>query len=62
MIFARWRKKPVEVLARKMSRPFTVETPEGTMKGEKGDYLVIGVEDERYPVKAEIFKKTHEKV
>ncbi len=39
-----------------------VRTLEGTMVGEAGDWIVVGVENEVYPVKDSIFKKTYEKV
>ena len=34
---------------------FFVLTPEGRMRGEKGDWLVRGTHGELYPVKADIF-------
>ena len=37
-----------------------VETLEGDMIARPGDWIVTGVEGERYPVKNEIFKKTYE--
>ncbi len=44
-----------------MDEAFEVETLEGTMKGQKGDYLAEGVDGERWPVKKSIFEKTHKK-
>jgi len=32
------------------------------MKGNKGDFLVFGIQDEPYPVKPGIFKKTYEEI
>ena len=55
-------KKPITIRAVKMDCSFEVRTLEGTMKGESGDWLVCGVEDEFYPIKAEIFQKTYERV
>jgi len=60
--FRMYRKKPVCILARQMKEPFEVKTLEGTMKGKAGDYLVIGVKKERYPVDREIFEETYEEV
>jgi len=53
-------KKPTQVIAIKMNRQFRVRTKEGIMKGNKGDYLVQGIEGEVYPVKKRIFEKTYE--
>lgn len=37
-----------------------VDTLEGKMRCEIGDFIVKGVEDEYYPVKKSIFAKTYE--
>jgi hypothetical protein len=55
-------KKPVLVHAMKVYETFWVQTMEGLMKGDRGDYLIMGVEGELYPCKASVFKKTYEKV
>jgi len=52
-------KKPLEVEAKQMDRDFVVETLEGLMHGNRGDYLVKGIEGEYYPVKRQIFEKTY---
>ncbi|MET3558679.1 hypothetical protein ABID29_001805 [Streptococcus rupicaprae] len=39
-----------------------IDTLEGEMKANKGDYLVKGIAGEVYPVKPEIFEKTYEEV
>ncbi|WP_261781116.1 hypothetical protein [Clostridium botulinum] len=39
-----------------------IETLEGTMKAEKGDYIIKGINGEFYPCKPDIFKKTYESV
>ena len=56
----KFRKKPVLVEAIRMENCFTVETLEGTMFGNAGDYLIRGIEGELYPCKSDIFKKTYE--
>jgi hypothetical protein len=38
---------------------FEVETMEGTLRGKKGDWLMIGVNGEVYPCDREIFDKTY---
>lgn len=39
-----------------------IETLEGNMKAEIGDYIIRGVNNEYYPCKDEIFWKTYERV
>ena len=55
-------KKPVEVYAVQMLTDFVVDTLEGTMHGNKWDYLICGVEGEFYPCKPDIFKKTYQTI
>lgn len=39
-----------------------IETLEGTMRGEVGDWLICGVKGEMYPCKPDIFEATYEPV
>lgn len=39
-----------------------IETLEGTMAGQVGDYIIKGVNGEFYPCKPDIFVKTYEKI
>ena len=39
-----------------------LETLEGTMKAQVGDYIIKGVQGEIYPCKPDIFKSTYEQV
>lgn len=39
-----------------------VETLEGDMIANEGDYIIQGVEGELYPVKSSVFKETYEEV
>ena len=39
-----------------------IDTLEGTMIGNGGDYIIKGVHGEVYPCKPDIFEKTYEKV
>jgi len=55
-----YRKKPVIIEAVRISRPMTVETLEGVMRGEPGDYLITGVAGEQYFCKPDIFEATYE--
>lgn len=57
-----YKKKPVQIIAHKLKEEVFIETLEGVMKGNKGDYLIQGIHGELYPCKPKIFKKTYEKV
>ncbi len=39
-----------------------IKTPEGTMQGFPGDWIIRGVNGEYYPCKTDIFAKTYEAV
>jgi hypothetical protein len=39
-----------------------IETLEGTMKAQPGDYIIKGVQGEFYPCKPDIFEATYEAV
>jgi len=60
---AKWqkfRKRPVIIRAQRLEVETTIETLEGTMIGNVGDWLIEGVNGEMYPCKDDIFKKTYE--
>lgn len=57
---AKFRKKPIEVEAFRLVDQEVIETLEGTMIGNPGDWLITGVAGERYPCKHEIFMQTYE--
>jgi hypothetical protein len=52
------RKKPIVVHAKQMNHVFCVDTLEGVMTGNPGDYLMKGINGELYPCKKEIFEKS----
>ena len=52
-------KKPIPIRCVQISEPFVVETLEGDMKGKKGDWLVVGIHGEMYPIDNAIFEKTY---
>lgn len=39
-----------------------IHTPEGTMRGDPGDWIIRGVENELYPCKPSVFDATYEPV
>lgn len=44
------------------SGPIYIQTLEGSMCGDQGDYILKGVNGEFYPCKPDIFAKTYEAV
>jgi len=58
--FQRAVKKPIPVKCIQVDEPFTVETMEGLMTGKKGDWLMVGIHGEMYPIDHEIFMKTYD--
>lgn len=56
----KYRKKPVTVTAYQTDRDLDIETLEGTMHANPGDWVITGVKGEQYPCKPDIFEKTYE--
>jgi len=56
----KFRKKPVVIEARRITESMTVETLEGVMRGNPGDWLITGVKGEQYFCKDDIFRATYE--
>ena len=50
------------LLAMEFDHPFGVETSEGFILGQAGDYLVRDPTGEMYPVSAEVFHELYEEV
>lgn len=58
----RYRKKPLIVEAYVATEEEYIETLEGTMKANIGDYVITGVKGEKYPCKPDVFHETYEVV
>ena len=58
----KYRKKPIIIEAYQTDIEQDIETLEGTMHANIGDYIITGVNGEKYPCKPDIFEKTYEKV
>lgn len=59
----RYRKKPLVIEARgPIDAPEEIETPEGTLRADVGDFVIRGIAGETYPIKARIFLETYEPV
>lgn len=59
---AKYRKKPVVIEAYQTNEEIVIHTLEGDMTASVGDYIITGVNGEKYPCKPDIFEKTYEKV
>lgn len=59
---AKYRKRPVVIEAYQTEVPMDIQTLEGTMHADPGDYIITGVKGEQYPCKPDIFEQTYEKV
>lgn len=55
----RYKKKPIVVEAIQTNKPMIIKTLEGDMVAEKGDWIITGVNGEKYPCKPDIFDKTY---
>lgn len=53
-------RKTATAHAKQMDKPFKVETAEGTIEGEAGDYLMQGADGELYVCDGDIFGQTYE--
>ena len=56
-----FRKKPIVISAFKTTEQVEIETLEGFMTAEVGDWIIRGVQGEIYPCKDLIFKETYQK-
>lgn len=54
------KKKPIAIKCAQIAEPFEVETMEGIMKGKAGDWLMVGVNGEKYVCDDAIFQKTYD--
>ncbi len=58
----KYRKKPIVISAYQTDVKVNIETFEGTMTANIGDYIITGVRGEVYPCRADIFEETYEPV
>ncbi len=56
----KFRKKPVIVEAYQTDKEVIIHTLEGDMKASIRDWIITGVNGEKYPCKPDIFEKTYE--
>lgn len=58
----KFRKRPVIIEAYQTDRPMDIETLEGIIHADTGDWIITGVKGEQYPCKPDIFDVTYERV
>lgn len=56
----KFRKKPIVIEAYQTNKPMIVNTLEGPLKAEPGDWIITGIKGEQYPCKPDVFEKTYE--
>lgn len=59
MIPKKFVKKAIVITAYQTDKEIYIDTLEGRMKADKGDWIVTGIKGEQYPVKPDIFEKTY---
>lgn len=57
----KYRKKPVVIEAYQTDTEVVIQTLEGTMRANPGDWIITGVKGEKYPCKPDIFEATYER-
>ncbi|MBI4622506.1 MAG: hypothetical protein HY736_04690 [Verrucomicrobia bacterium] len=57
---AKYRKKPIVIEAEQAQTRQEVQTLEGVMVANPGDWIITGIKGERYPCKPDIFAATYE--
>ncbi|MFA5248417.1 MAG: hypothetical protein WC877_00925 [Dehalococcoidales bacterium] len=58
----KYRKKPVVIEAYQTDIAILINTLEGTMIANPGDWIITGIKGEKYPCKSDIFDATYEEV
>lgn len=59
---AKYRKRPVIIDSYQTDKKIVIHTLEGDMTASPGDYIITGVNGEKYPCKPDIFARTYEPV
>lgn len=61
-ITKKYRKKPFAVEAYQTDKEIVIHTLEGDMTASVGDYIITGINGEKYPCKPDIFEKTYDEI
>ncbi len=60
MKIKKYRKKPVIIEAYQTKDEIIIHTLEGMLRADPGDYIITGINGEKYPCKPDVFEKTYE--
>ena len=52
-------KRPIPVQAVQIKKKIRIQTREGTLYGYPGEWLITGIQGEKYPCKDDIFRDTY---
>lgn len=58
----KFKKKSIVVEAYQTDKKILIKTLEGTLEADVGDWIITGVNGEKYPCKPDIFQKTYEPI
>lgn len=58
----KFKKKPIIIEAYQTEKEVIIQTLEGPLKADIGDWIVTGIRGEQYPCKPDVFEKTYEPV
>ena len=59
---AKFKKKPVVIEAYQTQEEMDIQTLEGVMHANIGDWIITGIKGEQYPCKPDVFEQTYEPV
>jgi len=57
---AKFRKRPIVVEAIRCKQKMMINTLEGALFANAGDWIITGIRGEKYPCKNDIFRETYE--
>ena len=58
----KFQKKPIVIEAYQTDKELIIQTLEGPLKANVGDWIITGIRGEKYPCKPDVFEKTYEPV
>ena len=58
----KFRKRSIVIEAYQTDEEIKIRTLEGVMTASPGDWIITGINGEKYPVKDDIFKTTYDEI
>lgn len=62
MFKRKFRKRPIVIEAYQTDRELIIQTLEGPLRADPGDWIITGIKGEEYPCKPDVFVRTYEPV